>query len=113
MRKERGTIESRDHEESKGGVENNPGETVIQDPGEELYNTDYVVMYCIHEYLLVTIVQIQYSVRYIQTQVSIVRSTYVYSPYGEVTRRIGPRQDRMLPYVRHVDFRGKVGRAVA
>lgn len=33
MRKERDTIESRDHEESKGGVENNPGETVIQDPG--------------------------------------------------------------------------------
>lgn len=87
-------------------MENNPGETVIQ---EELYNTDYVVMYCIHEYLLVTIVQIQYSVRYIQTHVSIVRSTYLYSPYGEVTRRIGPRQDRMLPYVGHVDCRGKVG----
>lgn len=44
-----------------------------------MYNTDYVVMYCIHEYLLVIIViivQIQYSVRYIQTQVSIVWRGY-------------------------------------
>lgn len=47
MRKERGTIESRDHEESKGGVESNPGETVIQDPGEELYNTIQTTLSCI------------------------------------------------------------------